>query len=260
MEIVISKLLPVFVYPLGLSILIVLLALAALQAGKTGLAKLLVLLVLLGLFIPSMPAVSEQLLRSLEMDHPPLPVDEYPSAGAIVVLSGGVAEARPVSLEARPDQTFDRLYQGYQLYQAEKAPTIVLSGGSISWRTQAAALPEAVLMAEILGQLGVPEARILVEGTSRNTRENAVFSKKLLEGKNIDTILLCTSALHMPRALACFRKTGLKAVPAPANFLTQVTDKTTFLDFLPHAAALDESTAVMKEYIGMAYYSLRGWM
>lgn len=260
MDIVISKLLPVFVYPLGLSIGIMLLALIFLQAGKGGLAKMLLLLCLLCLSIPSMPVFSAFLVRTLEMDYPAQPIYRYSSAEAIVIRSGGVATARPVSLAARPEETFDRLYQGYRLYKAGKAPVILLSGGSISWRTKEGGFPESVLMAEILRGMGVPKARILVESRSRNTHENAVLSKKLLESRGIDSILLSTSALHMPRALACFRRAGLKAEPAPGDFLTEVTDRTNFLDFLPSAGALEDSTAVIKEYLGMAYYSLRGWL
>jgi len=260
MDLIISKLLPVFVYPVGLTAALLVLTLLLLLAGRRKIAPVALLLGLLCLYVPSMPVISENLVRSLEMDLPARSVHKSPSAGAIVVLSGGVATTRPVSLSARPEQTFDRLYQGYRLYQAGKAPLIVLSGGSISWRTKDGARPESVLMADILRSMGIPAARILVESKSRNTRENAVLTAKLLRQKGIETILLATSALHMPRALACFRGTGLQVHPAPADYLTEVTEKRNILDYLPDAGALDDSTAVIKEYLGLLYYSLRGWI
>lgn len=260
MDIVISKLLPVFLYPLGFSLVLMLLAFLLLAGGRKGAGQGILVLGFLCLYLPAMPIVSESLVRTLEMDSPARSVSQHPSAEAIVVLSGGVATARPVSLEARPEETFDRLYMGLRLFQAGKAPLIVLSGGSISWKTKEGSFPESVLMADILRSLGVPEGRLLVESKSRNTHENAVYTQQLLQERGIEEVLLATSALHMPRALACFRKAGLKARPAPADYLTEVTDKTSFLDFLPHAGALEESTSVIKEYLGLAYYALRGWV
>lgn len=260
MGIIVSKLLPVFIYPLGLAIvlcgmvLILMLFKRRLEAGVTMMACLALLWTL------SMPAVSETLVQTLEMQFQVESIENFPQADAVVVLSGGVATVRPGSGSARPEETFDRLYQGYLLYKAGKAPLIVLSGGSISWRVQSSSRTESELMADLLKEMGVPPRSILVEGQSRNTFENAQNTARILEKTGSGRILLATSALHMPRAVACFEQTGLDVVPAPADYLIDVQARTDFLDYLPDVHALAESTAVIKEYLGYAYYSLRGWI
>jgi uncharacterized SAM-binding protein YcdF (DUF218 family) len=260
MSIFLSKLIPLFLYPLGCAIVLILLALLLILFRKR-LSAGLVLTVCLGLLWGfSMPAVSEPLLRTLEMDVPAQPIADVPRADAIVVLAGGVATVRPGSLDARPEHTFDRLYNGYLLYRADKAPMIVLSGGSISWKVKDQSRSEAELMAELLLEIGVEENDILVEPKSRNTFENARNTAELLHQRGLDRILLSTSALHMPRAMACFEKTGLDVVPVPADVLIDVQARRDFLDFLPDVQALAESTAVLKEYLGVMYYAGRGWI
>ena len=71
---------------------------------------------------------------------------------------------------------------------------------------------------EILKEWGIPSEAVLIEGRSRNTYENAIETKKLLKARQIDKILLITSALHMPRALATFRTAGIDAIPSPSGY------------------------------------------
>ena len=102
----------------------------------------------------------------------------------------------------------DRLIQAIALYHNGKVRKILLSGGSgyISfpeWR-------ESVYLAEVLEQSCIPDSSIIIEKNSRNTRENAVESAKILgNGKYGQRFLLITSGTHMKRSLACFKKAGL---------------------------------------------------
>jgi len=252
-----SKYVPLFIYPLGLGLLLLAAALL-ISIWRRGWCALLLAFCFLLLWIPSTPAFSDYLLSSLEMDYSPQKITQYPEAGSIVILSGAVSK---IGLErVRADANFDRLLQGWRLYKADKAEYIVVSGGNISWMTKRKARTGAARMAEMLRQLGVPEARIISEGKSRNTRENAVYTAQLLQDKGVDKVLLCTSALHLRRAKACFEQSGIHVVPVPAAYEYSFYKKASLLDYLPQAMALENSTKCCKEYLGIVYYWLRGWI
>ena len=106
----------------------------------------------------------------------------------------------------------DRLLHGFRLYRAGKAPLILISGGHVpmfGMGTQT----EAEAARSVLEEWGVPESAILVDTRSKNTVENGTFSRDLLASRGIHRALLVTSALHMPRAVAAFRKAGLEVEP-----------------------------------------------
>ena len=79
-------------------------------------------------------------------------------------------------------------------------------------------------MMEILTQVGVPPAAIIQEPNSFNTYENAVNVKQILQSRGIKNILLVTSALHMPRSLAIFKRQKITAVAAPTDFLASTNE------------------------------------
>jgi uncharacterized SAM-binding protein YcdF (DUF218 family) len=87
-----------------------------------------------------------------------------------------------------------------------------------------------------------------------------VFSKKVLAEHGLHRVLLVTSSMHMPRALATFTAAGIEAVPAPTDFTVNYRDRRTVIDFLPDAKALSHTTDSLKEYIGYAYYRWKGWI
>jgi uncharacterized SAM-binding protein YcdF (DUF218 family) len=122
-------------------------------------------------------------------------------------------------------------------------------------------------MAEVLEFMGVPREAILEESRSRNTFENAVETRRLLAREGIDRVLLVTSALHMPRAVALFRCAGFDVVPAPADFWVSDDDRLGFgngslegvvLGLLPDAENLANTTRALKEYLGLMLSRLLG--
>ena len=117
---------------------------------------------------------------------------------------------------------------------------------------------EAESAATLLQEWAVPGQAILLENKSRNTRENALFSRQILQSRGASRILLVTSAFHMPRASAVFRKLGFQVIPAPANFQT-AEDQGLLLRILPSAESLAGSELALKEWLGLLVYRLRGW-
>src|SRR5690606_38650889 len=137
---------------------------------------------------------------SLERQYAPLMIEEsapMPIADAIVVLGGMTREqAYPRPTHEVTEQA-DRLIYAARLWQDGVAPVIVVSGGVVGIQGPAG-VSEAVMMADLLGVLGVPDDAILLEEESHNTYENALNTRALLDAEGIDHVLLVTSAFHMP--------------------------------------------------------------
>jgi len=126
-----SKVIPAFVYPLGLSILLVAAGVVAGRRGRLG--RVLCLLALVMLLVFSTGVVSNVLLLSLEDQYPELPLAQAPSAQAIVALGGSLRT--PGGRHARTElvDSSDRLLEAFELYRAGKAPFVLLTGGNISF-------------------------------------------------------------------------------------------------------------------------------
>ena len=198
-------------------------------------------------------AASNLILKSLEGRYEGQSVQAAPQADVIVVLGGYVHQrsgaARPIALGGAAD----RLWCAAELFRGGKAPIVLLSGGS------PAPIPEAMAAREILLQWGVPASAILTETASRDTHQNAVFSQRILTRLRLTRILLVTSATHMPRAAATFRRTGREVVPFASDFISGGESDELLPSLLPSAGALANSTLVIKEWLGIAVYRIRGW-
>ena len=128
---------------------------------------------------------------------------------------------------------------------AGKAPVVVLSGGA---DLAFSATTEAEAMRELMLDFGVDNEAMLLETRSRNTLENARLSVNILNERDVDTVILVTSALHMQRALAKFKDEGIGVIPAATDH--EVLRRPGWLDWLPDTAALDGSARAMKEWVG----------
>ena len=258
-----SKLLPLFIYPLGLTCVLLLVSLV-LSFRKSRWTFVPIVLSFILLMTSANPRVANYLLQSLEQQY--LPTAELPTADAIVVLGGATKSISPPRSLADLNEHGDRIIRAAQLYKQEKAPLIILSGGRIDWYGNGNS--EAQDMAEILELMGIPTEAILQEGESFNTYENAINTQKIIEKKKIESILLVTSAFHTPRALQIFRRLGIKTTPAPTDFFVSEQDiaasdystESKILSYFPEPNSLARTTLVIKEYIGTWVYRLKGWL
>lgn len=257
-----SKLLPLFIYPLGFASLMLIGALLTLWK-RPRLSAIFVALALLAILLPGNTWLSNRLVKSLEWQY--LPSGNLPNADAIVVLGGATRPQEPPRPWVDLTEEGDRMIHGAQLYLQGKAPLVIMSGGRIDWRENQGE-SESADMAQIAEALGVPANAILQDPTSLNTHENAVNVKQILQERSINRVLLVTSAMHMPRSIAIFRKQGINAIPAPTDFLVaadpeiQDTPQGTILALLPDSGSLHRFTRALKEYIGIGFYWLRGWL
>lgn len=257
-----SKILPLLIYPLGFACLILLLALLV---KNVKLQKWLLGAALAMLYLGSNNWVALGLARSLEWQY--LPDGPLPEAQAIVVLGGGTQSANQPRQMVEVNQAGDRVIYAAFLFRQGKADHLLLTGGKIDWlSTENDPVQDMLFLVEFFG---VPEAAIWVEPSSRNTYENALNSRLLLESKNINRILLVTSASHMPRSVRVFERQGFEVIPAPTDFTVTKKDweqlarapfQTQLIYLLPSADNLSLTTRMLKEYFGLLYYNLRGYI
>jgi uncharacterized SAM-binding protein YcdF (DUF218 family) len=257
MDLYLSKLIPLFIYPLGFALMLSILATGMLSLWAR-LARFLLLVAVTVLWVASTPIIADYLGLKLEGQYPPVAVDATPTADAIVVLGGGVGGPEPPRITVDLSDAADRVLHAARMYRAGKAPVVLISGGAIPWL--GSEIPEAKSIQSLLEEWGVPAVSIVSETKSRNTYENAVLTKRLLTKRGLHRVLLVTSAMHMPRALATFKTAGIDAVPAPTDFTVTYKNHRTVIDFLPDACALSHTTNAIKEYIGYAYYWWKGWI
>ena len=211
------------------------------------------------LLLISSPLVAHSLLGSLEAWHPLPPLGRDDRYDAIVVLSGGVLE--PGTLRPTADLSSysrNRTTCGVDLYKQGYAPKLVFTGGDAHVFNEGT--KNAQEMKRWAERLGVPKEAILTEDGSRTTYENATETKRLLGPVSI---LLVTSASHLPRATALFLKQGFHVTPAPCDFLIKNRPEHTFekldpFDVLPNDHAIEHTTAAVTEFAGMALYWLTG--
>lgn len=217
------------------------------------------------LFFTSNPIVSDKFVSTLEWRY--FPLDPIPTADAIVVLGGATAPASAPRPWVEVLEAGDRILYGARLYNQKQAPKLILSGGRISWRGDSGP-SEADDMKEFALAMGVPESAIVLEGDSLNTRQNAVNVKEILDAQSIKSVLLVTSAIHMPRSAAIFKKLGIDVIPAPTDYLVATdayqsitsTWQGWLLALVPDSEAIAHFTKALKEYVGFTIYRLRGWV
>ncbi len=252
-----TKLLPVFAYPLGAAILLGLVVLALLVAGFLRAGGALLAIVLLALWIPSTPVFANWISLSLETQYPPVPIDTLPQSDAVILLGGVLGQPLPPRLTPDLGDAADRITHAWRLYRAGKAPVIVVSGGNLPWAKGDA--PEAELIADLLTELGVPRSALVLETRSRNTYESGVNVAALFREKGIGSGLLVTSGVHMPRAMAVFEAAGVKVTPAATDIHGRAAARITLLAILPDVRALAHSTLAIKELMGLYAYRWLGW-
>jgi uncharacterized SAM-binding protein YcdF (DUF218 family) len=206
------------------------------------------------LYVFSNPFLVDEAMRAWEVTTPDLkPTQKYEYA---IVLGGmtwyDVRQDKPQFLRSA-----DRLFQVLPLVGSKQIKKITSGSGSISHPEE----KEAAILKKYLVKCGYQDSTILIENESRNTRENALFTKYLMDSLHIkDSVLFITSAFHLRRAIGCFNKVGIK------NIVVYPTDRYSGprkfeLDHLliPNPGALEDSTLLLHEIMGWLVYKIKGY-
>ena len=249
-------------YPLSwlvvLLSLITVLALAPLSLRRLRWIRGLAVLTLLLTLLFANHWVAGTLLGFIEAQAPPFEPAPSQHFDAIVVLSGGIyAKGTLRPSDQLSYYSIVRTICGADLYARGVAPKVLISGGDATIFGRGPL--EAHEMKRLAVRLGVPEAAILVEDRSRTTYENAVETKRLLGDASI---LLTTSAFHIPRAQALFRRQGFAVTAYPCTYTAKHRpgdlSELTIFDLIPSADALHATTHAVSELAGILVYRLAG--
>lgn len=257
-----SKFLTLFLFPLPLFIFTGIILVFFLVSGRW--KKFILLLPFLLLWLFSSNWMSRSLLLPLEEDYPPLDWSEVKEHEYVVVLGGMFHNLTRYPGRAELVSSADRITDTILLYKKGKAKKILYTGGSGALFFNQ--VKEADLAKIFFQNFEIPESDFFLESESRNTRENAIFTKELLEEmatlqnpKNpppIPRFLLVTSAFHMGRSVREFEKLGLEFTPYPTDYRTLHPDTGFWENAIPSAGALDTSTMAIKEWVGRFAYAI----
>jgi uncharacterized SAM-binding protein YcdF (DUF218 family) len=185
------------------------------------------------------------------------PKPDFPQkVDGIVVLGGGLEGGINLARGGYElNSAGDRLVEAAVLARRYAEAKIVITGGNGS--LMLAGEGDAGTAPRLLEALGVAPDRLILENRSRNTYENAVFTREVVTPKPGETWLLVTSAFHMPRAKALFDKAGFATVPWPVDYRTSGREGIGL--FTDNAAdALQATTIALREWIGLVAYWLSG--
>jgi len=246
------KLLPVFVSPLGVVVLLLLLCLRRPRRWP-------LIAALATLWVFSAPFFADALLWTLESRYPPVDTSRCATADAIVVLGGILRD--PASSVA-PNEWSDaanRFEKGLDLFSAGKARYLVLTGAKF---TDSPRVPsEGEVLRQIARRRGIPDDAILVTERVINTATEAQAVRKLARERGWRRILLVSSAYHMSRAMQVFARTDLDVLPVPADFHVVGVGNPWGLSlarFLPQGEGIFRSDTAAREYMGICFYWARG--
>jgi uncharacterized SAM-binding protein YcdF (DUF218 family) len=213
--------------------------------------------ILLALF--SFGFLPDLLIGRLEKQNAPLviparspvaPAADQVSPKWIVVLgSGNLGDPRLPGKTYLTSSSLARVVEGIRLYHAFAGTKLMFCGGPTN-----NSVPEAETMAQTAQDLGVPRDDILLEPFSMDTEDQAARVKELVKA---DQFILMSSAFHLPRALALFRKLGLNPIPAPVDYRAGSEGPTTDALF-PQATNVRKLELGIHEHLGLLWYWVRG--
>jgi uncharacterized SAM-binding protein YcdF (DUF218 family) len=252
---VLSKVLGFFAAPSNLVIALGLVGLALLPTRFARFGWWLAAGSLIAMAMLGLSPIGNALIIPLEQRFPVWDASRGAPDG-IVVLGGAIA---PDVSAARNDpalnEAAERMTAAVELARRYPDARILFSGGSGALIYDEG--NEAEFALRLLESLGLPRARILLEDRSRNTVENAVFSKALAQPKPGERWLLVTSGYHMPRSVGIFRKAGFPVEPYPVDWRTRGTADV-WRPFPTMGEGLRRSDIAMREWIGLAAYWITG--
>jgi uncharacterized SAM-binding protein YcdF (DUF218 family) len=208
-----------------------------------------------GLVVAGLLPLGNVLMLPLEERFPAFVDDGAPVAG-IVILGGTFdTEATNVHGQMALNETGERLVALGELARRYPTAKIIYSGGGSEFTADMT--PEATLVENTVGQLGIAGDRVLYERRSLNTYQNALYAKEAAGARAGERWLVVTSAFHMPRAMGVFRAVGFEVAPYPVDYRTAGASSM-LRPFAFLSEGLRRTDIAAKEWIGLGAYYISG--
>jgi uncharacterized SAM-binding protein YcdF (DUF218 family) len=240
-------LLQAVVQPIGLSAVLVV---AGAVSGRPAIALGGAIL----LWLLSTPAVSDVLLAPLERRFEPMDVAQCPAAEAVVIVSGNIINGvNRAGVQWGPSA--NRFHDGVRLMLGGRAPLLIVAGAASQQRGQ---VSQGEILRDAAMARGLRREQVLITGEISTTAEEAQAVGALCRDGGVHSIILVTSAWHMPRAMRLFRRTGLSVVAFSTDQRVHPNARLTLARFLPRARTLANSDAAIHEYWGLLWALLAG--
>jgi len=247
-------------YPLGMAILIQIAAIILLLLKKQKYGAILSCISISILLVFSSPIVQSLLCRSLESKA----VENLPPPGTdatIIVLGGGGVPFVAPRVYPEINEAGDRMLHGARLYKSGVGKRVVTTGGDVGTSFHKAP-SEAAENAMILQEIGVDSLSIIKEHFAKNTHEHPRYIASILDSMKVGrTVVIVTTASHMKRSVAVFKKFGGYTIyTAPTDYLASNHIFNRITDLFPSVNALQVSTVIIHEYYGIIGYKILGWI
>lgn len=244
-----NKVLPIFVSPLGLVLILLMLAIYRRRQSF-------VISAVIILYVASAPFTSYYLLRSIEGGAIKLTPEDAPQSDAVVVLGGMIDWIQTSSGVVTEWGDPDRFWDGVALVKANRAPLLIFTGSKLPW--QLGLETEGEVLKRYAQMLHVSSDRILVTERVENTADEAKAVSRLFDLAP-KKIILVTSAFHMQRAKYLFEQVGFDVFAYPVDFRA-ATQLDVWTAFLPSANALSTTDFCLREWLGRMYYRTKFYL
>lgn len=251
-----AKIVWFLVQPSTLMLLMLIVGLVMLWTRYARTGRRLVALAVVLLTIAGLSPLGHAIMLPLENRFPSADLSSGKAPDGIILL-GGAQDMLVSAARGRPSLTEagERFLEAAMLAKRFPQAKLLISGGSggIIYNRQS----EADAAAEIFADLGIAETRILRDSRSRDTYENARYSKEVADPKPGERWLLVTSANHMARAMGCFRTVGFAVEPWPVDYRTRGRDDLGKFFYRP-SSGLRRVDIATRQWAGLIAYRLTG--
>lgn len=241
MHFILSKVLLFLLYPLFWIFVMLIIALVAKSPRRR---KRFFIASIILLYVFSTPFLLNQVARAWSIE--PFLAKEAKVYSCAIVLGGFSGPDK--NNNGFFNGSADRFIQGLKALTTGRAKHILITGGNGSLFP--GQFSEGNWVKTQLNELKIPDTSVLIENRSRNTIENAVFSKAVLQKARLEPpYLLITSDFHMRRARMIFEKEGYEVTPYPCNFMAGNTGISLY-DFIPDGGSIGGWNLYLKELVG----------
>lgn len=190
-------------------------------------------------------------------EYPTVDPTEIKDTFDLAVVLGGMVSYDELNHLVRFNKNADRILAVLPLYFDGRVKKILISGGSGRIFQDE---KEAQILANYLIKINVDSSDLILEQRSRNTYENALYSKQIIDSLQLkDNVLISTSAMHMRRSLACFRKLNVNTIPFSVDEDVVDEPNAWFSKLIPSADVLSKWYRLIHEWVGINIYKLKGY-